>query len=223
MRQVHEWWQEAYNNLTEPGWPASHSQLGQLQATSHPTQTLASPKKVMGTCWIWRNIYSAFNLLKKNLIGVPRHMRNYKRLERPRLKNQFRRAIQKLQEHTLKMQSTRRAKQLISFLLFIFNRRIIALQYCVGFCHTSTWISRRYTSKQLISWAGTLGFLLRQREVQTTSKVTKFTAAGWVCRCYTKEYEPWKDFAMIGTWEHQLEMLKVQTQQKEDATSSPTP
>ena len=28
---------------------------------------------------------------------------------------------------------------------FIFNWRIIALQYCVGFCHTSTWISHRYT------------------------------------------------------------------------------
>ena len=29
--------------------------------------------------------------------------------------------------------------------LFIFNWRIIVLQYCVGFCHTSTWISHRYT------------------------------------------------------------------------------
>ena len=29
--------------------------------------------------------------------------------------------------------------------LFIFNWRIIALQYCVGFCHTSTWIIHRYT------------------------------------------------------------------------------
>ena len=29
--------------------------------------------------------------------------------------------------------------------LFIFNWRIIALQYCGGFCHTSTWISHTYT------------------------------------------------------------------------------
>ena len=29
--------------------------------------------------------------------------------------------------------------------LFIFNWRIIALQYRVGFCHTSTWISHRCT------------------------------------------------------------------------------
>ena len=29
--------------------------------------------------------------------------------------------------------------------LFIFNWRIIALQYRVGFCHTSAWISHRYT------------------------------------------------------------------------------
>ena len=29
--------------------------------------------------------------------------------------------------------------------LFIFNWRIIVLQYCVGFCHTSTCISHRYT------------------------------------------------------------------------------
>ena len=31
------------------------------------------------------------------------------------------------------------------FLNFIFNWMITALQYCVGFCHTSTWISHRYT------------------------------------------------------------------------------
>ena len=29
--------------------------------------------------------------------------------------------------------------------LSIFNWRIITLQYCIGFCHTSTWISHRYT------------------------------------------------------------------------------
>ena len=34
---------------------------------------------------------------------------------------------------------------LIFFILFIFNWRIIALQCCVGLCHTSTWISHRYT------------------------------------------------------------------------------
>ena len=29
--------------------------------------------------------------------------------------------------------------------LFIFNWKIIALQYCPGFCHTTIWISHRYT------------------------------------------------------------------------------
>ena len=29
--------------------------------------------------------------------------------------------------------------------LFIFSWKTIALQYCVDFCHTSRWISRRYT------------------------------------------------------------------------------
>ena len=29
--------------------------------------------------------------------------------------------------------------------LFIFNWKIIALQYCAGFCHTTMWISQRYT------------------------------------------------------------------------------
>ena len=28
--------------------------------------------------------------------------------------------------------------------MFVFNWRIIAFQYCVGFCHASTWISHRY-------------------------------------------------------------------------------
>ena len=32
-----------------------------------------------------------------------------------------------------------------SFLNFIFNWRIVALRYCTGFCHISTWISHRYT------------------------------------------------------------------------------
>ena len=31
------------------------------------------------------------------------------------------------------------------FLIIIFNWKIIALQYFVGFCHTSTWISHRHT------------------------------------------------------------------------------
>ena len=29
--------------------------------------------------------------------------------------------------------------------IYIFNWRVIALQYCVGFCHTSTWINHGYT------------------------------------------------------------------------------
>ena len=31
------------------------------------------------------------------------------------------------------------------FVLFFFNWRIIALQYCVGFCHTTTLIGHKYT------------------------------------------------------------------------------
>ena len=38
-----------------------------------------------------------------------------------------------------------RIPRLIFFNVFIFNWRIINLQYCVGFCHTSTWISHSYT------------------------------------------------------------------------------
>ena len=34
---------------------------------------------------------------------------------------------------------------LFFFSIFVFNWKIIALQYCVGFCHMSTWISHRYT------------------------------------------------------------------------------
>ena len=34
---------------------------------------------------------------------------------------------------------------LIFFGSFFFNWMIIALQYCVGFCHTSTWVYHRYT------------------------------------------------------------------------------
>ena len=35
---------------------------------------------------------------------------------------------------------------------FIFNQRIIALQYCVSFCHTSTWISHKYTSTPFVKY-----------------------------------------------------------------------
>ena len=31
-----------------------------------------------------------------------------------------------------------------SLKFFIFNRRMIALQYCIGFCHISTWIGHRH-------------------------------------------------------------------------------
>ena len=38
------------------------------------------------------------------------------------------------------------SKQLRAWaVLFIFNWRIIALQYCVVLCHISTWITHRYT------------------------------------------------------------------------------
>ena len=48
-------------------------------------------------------------------------------------------------------------KSLVCFLfyflikLFIFNWRLIALQYCISFCHTSTWIGHRYAHVRL-SW-----------------------------------------------------------------------
>ena len=45
-----------------------------------------------------------------------------------------------------------KAKSLKKKKLFIyFNWRIITLQYCGGFCHTETWIGRRYTCVPL-SW-----------------------------------------------------------------------
>ena len=34
---------------------------------------------------------------------------------------------------------------LFAVYMYFFNWGIAALQYCVGFCHTSTWISHRYT------------------------------------------------------------------------------
>ena len=44
-----------------------------------------------------------------------------------------------------KLNTTSKIKPFLLYDLFIFNWRIIALQDCVGFCHTSTWISHRYT------------------------------------------------------------------------------
>ena len=40
---------------------------------------------------------------------------------------------------------TRSLLALFFFKNFIFNWRVIALQCCVGFCHTSTWIRHRHT------------------------------------------------------------------------------
>ena len=34
---------------------------------------------------------------------------------------------------------------ILCFIFFLFLLEDIAFQYCVGFCHTSTWISHRYT------------------------------------------------------------------------------
>ena len=47
--------------------------------------------------------------------------------------------------HTHTHTDTETFMYLIFFNLFSFNWRIIALQYCSGFCHTLTWISHRYT------------------------------------------------------------------------------
>ena len=38
---------------------------------------------------------------------------------------------------------------------FFFNWRVIALQYCAGFCHTSAWFSHRYTWFSPLSPEGT--------------------------------------------------------------------
>ena len=38
-----------------------------------------------------------------------------------------------------------RASFLFKLNLFIFSWRIVTWQYCIGFCHMSTWISHRYT------------------------------------------------------------------------------
>ena len=53
--------------------------------------------------------------------------------------------LQEIQMYMLQTRDTLLWSSLIFFFnLFIFNWRIIALQYCVGFCHPSTWISHRY-------------------------------------------------------------------------------
>ena len=36
-------------------------------------------------------------------------------------------------------------RKINSFFVFIFNWRLVTLQYCIGFCHTLTWISHRCT------------------------------------------------------------------------------
>ena len=46
---------------------------------------------------------------------------------------------------TPRLQTTLSPVILFLLLLFIFNWKIIALQYCVGLYYTSTWISHRYT------------------------------------------------------------------------------
>ena len=38
------------------------------------------------------------------------------------------------------------------FIYLFFNWRIITLQYCDFFCHTSTWVSHRYTCVPFPSW-----------------------------------------------------------------------
>ena len=53
--------------------------------------------------------------------------------------------------------------------LFIFNWRTVALQYCVRFCHTSTWISHQYTYvPSLLKLASTSHSLSPSRLSQST-------------------------------------------------------
>ena len=54
--------------------------------------------------------------------------------------------VDSLQNHTKEHSKVKRQKGEGSiFLKFIFNWRFIALQYCVGFCHTTEWTSCKYT------------------------------------------------------------------------------
>ena len=78
--------------------------------------------------------------------------------------------------------------------LFTFNWRIIALQYCVGFCHISAWISHRYTYvPSLLKTSLCLPPIRNSRLLQSTwlelpVSYSEFPLAiyfcTWICICF---------------------------------------
>ena len=78
------------------------------------------------------------------------------------------------------------------------NWRLIPLQYCVGFCHTSTWVSHRYTHTcplppisffdQLIcSWKPSLG----ERTVSPSLGLQRVNVFFFLCGALKMWEEPW--------------------------------
>ena len=74
-------------------------------------------------------------------------------------------------------------ESLESFFLFIFNWRIIVLQYCVGLCHTSTWNS----------W-------IWQNSTPISSPLDKVNQPYVKPRCFKEKYNKVKESKTIQIW-----------------------
>ena len=68
---------------------------------------------------------------------------------------------------------------------FIFNWRIIVLLYCVSFCHTSTWISHRYTYVPPPTWSHPSRLSEPQFELRVIQQIpTGHLFYAWYCICF---------------------------------------
>ena len=98
-----------------------------------------------------------------------------------------------------------------NFLKFIFNWRIIALQCCIGFCHTTMWISYKYTYVLGRKALTNLDSILKSRDITFPIKVclvkaTVFPVVTCGCESWTiKKAEHWRiDASELWCWRRLL-------------------
>ena len=116
-------WLQSIGSQRVGHWVTNTFTLNGLPQMTLPKDICSDHREIIWLCCLWKEE------IDTSLPKASRSLRCFARLM----------ALFALLPHCLSL-------SILAFCCFLnFNWRIIALQYCAGFCYTSTWISHRYT------------------------------------------------------------------------------